>query len=196
MTSSFRRFLVSVNVNKTTDMTRLGLDGSVLEFIPCETLSNEHGLVRSSPPFFNVWPLTSPGSPGSPGSHPMAMVDIQNPDIQTSRYRSIPSPSSLLNSKEKKKDKKKKNAPKLSKADIGAPSGFKWVWQLGASICFFYYLKIFFIAVFLCLLFVPVVSDMWPTWAGIPTTSTPICGSCCLRRGSVRLRWGTKKPLS
>lgn len=55
----------------------------------------------------------------------MAMVDIQNPDIQTSRYRSMPSPSSLLNSKEKKKDKKKKNAPKLSKADIGAPSGFK-----------------------------------------------------------------------
>uniref|UniRef100_A0A3P8X2I6 WASP actin nucleation promoting factor n=1 Tax=Cynoglossus semilaevis TaxID=244447 RepID=A0A3P8X2I6_CYNSE len=71
------------------------------------------------------------GSPGSPGSHPMAMVDIQNPDIQTSRYRSIPSPSSLLNSKEKKKDKKKKNAPKLSKADIGAPSGFKHVTHVG-----------------------------------------------------------------
>uniref|UniRef100_A0A3P8WUQ3 WASP actin nucleation promoting factor n=1 Tax=Cynoglossus semilaevis TaxID=244447 RepID=A0A3P8WUQ3_CYNSE len=76
-------------------------------------------------------PLPPTGSPGSPGSHPMAMVDIQNPDIQTSRYRSIPSPSSLLNSKEKKKDKKKKNAPKLSKADIGAPSGFKHVTHVG-----------------------------------------------------------------
>uniref|UniRef100_A0A3Q3NP57 WASP actin nucleation promoting factor a n=1 Tax=Mastacembelus armatus TaxID=205130 RepID=A0A3Q3NP57_9TELE len=71
-------------------------------------------------------------SPGSPGSFHMATVDIQNPDIQSSRYRSMPSPSSVLSSKEKKKDKKnKKKGPKLSKADIGAPSGFKHVSHVG-----------------------------------------------------------------
>lgn len=67
-------------------------------------------------------------SPGSPGSFQMATVDIQNPDIQSSRYRSMPTPAppSVLSSKDKKKDKKsKKKGPKLSKADIGAPSGFK-----------------------------------------------------------------------
>ena len=58
----------------------------------------------------------------------MAMVDIQNPDIQSSRYRSMPTPaaSSAVSSKDKKKDKNnKKKGSKLSKADIGAPSGFK-----------------------------------------------------------------------
>lgn len=68
-------------------------------------------------------------SPGSPGSFHMATVDIQNPDIQSSRYRSVPSLStaSALTSKGKKdkKDKNKKKSTKLSKADIGAPSGFK-----------------------------------------------------------------------
>lgn len=71
---------------------------------------------------------TTASSPGSPGSFHMATVDIQNPDIQSSRYRSMVSPpaSSVLSSKGKKdkKDKKKKG-PKLSKSDIGAPSGFK-----------------------------------------------------------------------
>lgn len=72
---------------------------------------------------------TTASSPGSPGSFHMATVDIQNPDIQSSRYRSMLSPpatSSVLSSKGKKdkKDKKKKG-PKLSKSDIGAPSGFK-----------------------------------------------------------------------
>lgn len=63
----------------------------------------------------------------SPGSFHMATVDIQNPDIQSSRYRSMPSPttSSVLSSKGKKDKKNKKKASKLSKADIGAPSGFK-----------------------------------------------------------------------
>ena len=72
-------------------------------------------------------------SPGGPGSLHMATVDIQNPDIQSSRYRSVPSPApaSLLGSKGKKdkKDKNKKKGSKLSKADIGAPSGFKWVFN-------------------------------------------------------------------
>ncbi|CAG6021759.1 unnamed protein product [Menidia menidia] len=74
------------------------------------------------------------GQPGSPASFHMATVDIQNPDIQSSRYRSIPSPSAPLavSSKDKKKkSKSKKKAPKLSKADIGAPSGFKHVSHVG-----------------------------------------------------------------
>lgn len=80
---------------------------------------------------FSVSLPLAPG--GSPGSFHMATVDIQNPDIQSSRYRSMPSPAPplVLSSKEKKKDKKnKKKGPKLSKADIGAPSGFKWVFEL------------------------------------------------------------------
>ncbi|KAE8292946.1 Wiskott-Aldrich syndrome protein [Larimichthys crocea] len=82
-------------------------------------------------------PPTPPekASPGSPGSFHMATVDIQNPDIQTSRYRSMPTPaaSSVVSSKGKKdkKDKNKKKGVKLSKADIGAPSGFKHVSHVG-----------------------------------------------------------------
>lgn len=62
----------------------------------------------------------------------MATVDIQNPDIQSSRYRSMPSPTaaSVLSNKGKKDKKNKKKASKLSKADIGAPSGFKSVLEL------------------------------------------------------------------
>lgn len=62
----------------------------------------------------------------------MATVDIQNPDIQASRYRSVPSPATapVVSNKGKKdkkdKDKNKKKNTKLSKADIGAPCGFKW----------------------------------------------------------------------
>ncbi|XP_078111694.1 WASP actin nucleation promoting factor b isoform X1 [Sander vitreus] len=72
-------------------------------------------------------------STGSPGSLHIATVDIQNPDIHASRYRSIPSPaaSSLLIGKGKKDKKKGKKGPKLSKADIGAPSGFKHVGHVG-----------------------------------------------------------------
>lgn len=57
----------------------------------------------------------------------MPTVDIQNPDIVASRYRSTPvptpAPASLSIGKKLKKGKKK--GPKLTKADIGAPSGFK-----------------------------------------------------------------------
>ncbi|TNM86755.1 hypothetical protein fugu_006985 [Takifugu bimaculatus] len=70
-----------------------------------------------------------PTEKSSPGSFHVATVDIQNPDIQSSRYRSMPAPttSSVLGSKGKKDKKSKKKASKLSKADIGAPSGFKHV---------------------------------------------------------------------
>ena len=56
-------------------------------------------------------------------------MDIQNPGILASRYHSpaapTPSPASLANSKVKKDKKSKKKGVKLTKADIGAPSGFK-----------------------------------------------------------------------
>lgn len=69
-------------------------------------------------------PFSGPGMQ----SGGMATIDIQNPDILASRYRSpsipVPAPASLGNLL--KKDKKgKKKGPRLTKADIGAPSGFK-----------------------------------------------------------------------
>ncbi|XP_060108438.1 actin nucleation-promoting factor WAS [Heteronotia binoei] len=61
--------------------------------------------------------------PSSPSSAPtLATVDIQNPDITFSRYRGLPVPTAS----EKKKGKKK-----ISKADIGAPSGFKHIQHIG-----------------------------------------------------------------
>ncbi|XP_028307723.1 wiskott-Aldrich syndrome protein-like isoform X2 [Gouania willdenowi] len=67
------------------------------------------------------------------GSFHMATVDIQNPDIQSSRYRSMPAPAAplTLSGKNKKDKKSKKKGPKISKADIGAPSGFKHVSHVG-----------------------------------------------------------------
>ncbi|XP_063745571.1 actin nucleation-promoting factor WAS-like isoform X3 [Eleginops maclovinus] len=68
----------------------------------------------------------------SPGSLHIATVDIQNPDIHSSRYRSMPAPTLSLGLKKGKKDKKTgKKGAKLSKADIGAPSGFKHVGHVG-----------------------------------------------------------------
>lgn len=60
-----------------------------------------------------------------PGS--MATVEIQSPDILASRYRSssVPVPAPASFSKGKKDKKGKKKGPRLTKADIGAPSGFK-----------------------------------------------------------------------
>lgn len=57
----------------------------------------------------------------------MLTVDIQNPDIIQSRYRSstVPVPAPTSRGKGKKDGKGKKKGPRLTKADIGAPSGFK-----------------------------------------------------------------------
>ncbi|XP_068602624.1 WASP actin nucleation promoting factor b [Brachionichthys hirsutus] len=78
----------------------------------------------------HVFPTKAP--PGGPGSPHMATVDIQNPDIQSSRYRSMVSPTaSSAPAGKGKKDKNKKKGSKLSKADIGAPSGFKHVSHVG-----------------------------------------------------------------
>ncbi|XP_062315564.1 WASP actin nucleation promoting factor b [Osmerus eperlanus] len=69
-------------------------------------------------------PLPPPNtSPVHPGGTPT--MDIQNPGILASRYRS---PAAH---KVKKDKKSKKKGAKLTKADIGAPSGFKHVTHVG-----------------------------------------------------------------
>lgn len=70
----------------------------------------------SSPPvMLTTEPVMQSNSPLS-SSLTLSTVDIQNPDITFSRYRGLPVPTTV----DKKKGKKK-----ISKADIGAPSGFK-----------------------------------------------------------------------
>ncbi|XP_061759620.1 actin nucleation-promoting factor WAS-like isoform X1 [Nerophis ophidion] len=66
-----------------------------------------------------------------PGSFHKATVDVQSPDIQSPRSLLLQSVSSKRSSKAKKDKKNKKKGPKLSKADIGAPSGFKHVNHIG-----------------------------------------------------------------
>lgn len=51
---------------------------------------------------------------------PLPAVPIANPDITASRYRGLPASGPPGGTGERKKGRKK-----LSKADIGAPSGFK-----------------------------------------------------------------------
>lgn len=70
-------------------------------------------------------PLPPPpgGDQGGPVAGPLSLglvtVDIQNPDITSSRYRGLPAPGPGP------ADKKRSGKKKISKADIGAPSGFK-----------------------------------------------------------------------
>uniref|UniRef100_A0A8D0HHZ5 WASP actin nucleation promoting factor n=1 Tax=Sphenodon punctatus TaxID=8508 RepID=A0A8D0HHZ5_SPHPU len=78
-------------------------------------------------PLPNPPPCSLQHSPGPQLSSPtsglnMVAMDIQNPDITSSRYRGLPVPAAT----EKKKGKKK-----ISKADIGAPCGFKHVQHIG-----------------------------------------------------------------
>ncbi|PNI12842.1 WAS isoform 1 [Pan troglodytes] len=65
------------------------------------------------------------GPPVGPLSLGLATVDIQNPDITSSRYRGLPAPGPSP------ADKKRSGKKKISKADIGAPSGFKHVSHVG-----------------------------------------------------------------
>ncbi|XP_064162621.1 actin nucleation-promoting factor WAS-like [Anguilla rostrata] len=86
-------------------------------------------------------PLPPPNGPAR-SSPSFSTMDIQNADVQASRYRSAPAPApapipapasfSLRSTGKGKKEKKsKKKGPKLSKADIGAPSGFTHVTHVG-----------------------------------------------------------------
>uniref|UniRef100_W5NAX1 WASP actin nucleation promoting factor b n=1 Tax=Lepisosteus oculatus TaxID=7918 RepID=W5NAX1_LEPOC len=71
-------------------------------------------------------------SPVTPGPYPMATMDIQNPDILASRYRPAPAPApAILEKGKKNKKQNKKKGSKLTKADIGAPSGFTHVSHVG-----------------------------------------------------------------
>ncbi|KAG8447316.1 hypothetical protein GDO86_014688, partial [Hymenochirus boettgeri] len=63
----------------------------------------------------------SPQPLSSPQSYNMSTVSIPNPDITSTRYRSMNTPN----------NKNKKGKKKFSKADIGAPSGFKHVSHVG-----------------------------------------------------------------
>ncbi|XP_037127686.1 WASP actin nucleation promoting factor b isoform X1 [Syngnathus acus] len=74
-------------------------------------------------------PVPPEKSSASRGSFHKASVDIPSPDI-SQRYHLMPSASSLRSGNWNKKDKKNKKKG-LSKADIGAPSGFKHVSHVG-----------------------------------------------------------------
>ncbi|KAK1346215.1 hypothetical protein QTO34_000068 [Cnephaeus nilssonii] len=69
------------------------------------------------------------GDQGGPAAGPLSLgmgtVDIQNPDITSSRYRGLPVPGPGP------VDKKRSGKKKIRKADIGAPSGFKHVSHVG-----------------------------------------------------------------
>ncbi|XP_049623287.1 actin nucleation-promoting factor WAS [Suncus etruscus] len=65
------------------------------------------------------------GSPAGPLSLGLVTVDIQNPDITSSRYRGLPAPGPGPT------DKKRSGKKKIKKADIGAPCGFKHVSHVG-----------------------------------------------------------------
>lgn len=69
------------------------------------------------------------GDQGGPPSGSLSLglvtVDIQNPDITSSRYRGLPAPGPSPG------DKKRSGKKKISKADIGAPCGFKHVSHVG-----------------------------------------------------------------
>lgn len=65
------------------------------------------------------------------GSAPLLpAVPISNPDITASRYRGLPSPTAGPTVSPTAGDQKK-GRKKISKADIGAPSGFKHVGHIG-----------------------------------------------------------------
>ncbi|KAM7081604.1 LOW QUALITY PROTEIN: actin nucleation-promoting factor WAS [Ciconia maguari] len=64
---------------------------------------------------------------------PLPAVPIANPDITASRYRGLPSPtgSTAGPTASPTAGEQKKGRKKISKADIGAPSGFKHVGHIG-----------------------------------------------------------------
>ncbi|KAF1575766.1 UNVERIFIED_CONTAM: Wiskott-Aldrich syndrome protein, partial [Eudyptes pachyrhynchus] len=77
------------------------------------------------PPPRRVLPLAAP---------PLPAVPIANPDITASRYRGLPSPTAGPTAgptASPTAGEQKKGRKKISKADIGAPSGFKHVGHIG-----------------------------------------------------------------
>ncbi|XP_036389989.1 wiskott-Aldrich syndrome protein-like [Megalops cyprinoides] len=78
--------------------------------------------------------LPPPPPADGPALYPgtLVTVNIPNPDIRALHYQpaAVPTPAPACISKIKN-DKKTKNRPKLTKADIGAPCGFKHVTHIG-----------------------------------------------------------------
>ncbi|XP_075434411.1 actin nucleation-promoting factor WAS isoform X3 [Ascaphus truei] len=91
---------------------------------PPPPVSNERSTLPLPPPPGTL----SNGPPSQQNLSPapslnLPVLSIPNPDITSTRYRALPAPSTS--------DKSKKGKKKFSKADIGAPSGFKHVSHVG-----------------------------------------------------------------
>ncbi|NXX17919.1 WASP protein, partial [Podargus strigoides] len=72
----------------------------------------------------------APPAPADSSAPPLPAVPIANPDITASRYRGLPSPTAGPTAGPTAREQKK-GRKKISKADIGAPSGFKHVGHIG-----------------------------------------------------------------
>ncbi|NXD88881.1 WASP protein, partial [Halcyon senegalensis] len=86
-----------------------------------------------TPPCPTGVPRNAPEPRGPPGP-PLPAVPIANPDITASRYRGLPSPVAAPTAGPTAgpaAGEQKKGRKKISKADIGAPSGFKHVGHIG-----------------------------------------------------------------
>ncbi|CAN2389194.1 Wiskott-Aldrich syndrome [Pristimantis euphronides] len=94
---------------------------------PPPPVSDERRSTLPLPPppgqFSNGPPSSQPHPPTQLSGFNMTAVSIQNPDITSERYRALPVPND--------KSKNKKGKKKFSKADIGAPCGFKHVSHVG-----------------------------------------------------------------
>ncbi|NWX02379.1 WASP protein, partial [Caloenas nicobarica] len=71
-----------------------------------------------------------PMAPADGSAPPLPAVPIANPDITESRYRGLPSPTTGPLAAPAPGEQRK-GRKKISKADIGAPSGFKHVGHIG-----------------------------------------------------------------
>ena len=110
------RTLISSNAERRGSLPRpppAPMDGSG-ECLP-------HSL-GASYPIGHFLPQTHKPPSATPAAPSLPAVPIANPDITASRYRGLPGPTagSPTAGSERKKGRKK-----ISKADIGAPSGFK-----------------------------------------------------------------------
>ncbi|XP_064331494.1 actin nucleation-promoting factor WAS isoform X2 [Phalacrocorax carbo] len=75
----------------------------------------------------------APTASADSSAPPLPAVPIANPDITASRYRGLPSPTGPTAgpAASPTAGEQKKGRKKISKADIGAPSGFKHVGHIG-----------------------------------------------------------------
>ncbi|XP_075580862.1 actin nucleation-promoting factor WAS, partial [Pelecanus crispus] len=95
--------------------------------LPRAPMATADGSVRGSLPHS----FSAGSCPSQPP--PLPAVPIANPDITASRYRGLPSPTGPTAgpTASPTAGEQKKGRKKISKADIGAPSGFKHVGHIG-----------------------------------------------------------------